>query len=249
MSKARIDNFTVEELKELTASSSSMYELSLKLGYTSKGNNAKTIQSRLDKYNISTEHFTGIAKASIKRTPENTFIENSTATQAVLRRMYHKGNYTPYKCSICGQEPFWNGKELTLTLDHINGINKDDRLENLRWVCPNCDRQLDTFGSKNFNKKPQYNSAEKCYCADCGKPISRGSLRCVDCANIARRSVERPTKEELYNILIENNGNFVAVGRKFNIHDNAIRKWCDSYGIPRHSSDYKKLKNKIAIDD
>ena len=63
--------------------------------------------------------------------------------------MYIKGNYTPYKCSICGLEPFWNGKELTLTLDHINGINNDDRLENLRWVCPNCDRQLSTFSGKN----------------------------------------------------------------------------------------------------
>ena len=140
MSKALIDNFTVEELEELVANSTSMYELSLKLGYTAKGNNGKTIRSRLEKYNISTNHFTGVGKKSLKRTPENTFIESSTASQSVLRRMYIKGEYTPYKCSICGLEPFWNGKELTLTLDHINGINNDDRLENLRWVCPNCDR-------------------------------------------------------------------------------------------------------------
>ena len=59
------------------------------------------------------------------------------------------GGNALYKCSICGQEPFWNGKPLTLTLDHINGKNHDNELSNLRWVCPNCDRQLDTFGYKN----------------------------------------------------------------------------------------------------
>lgn len=243
MSKALIDNFTIEELKELVANSTSMYELSLKLGYTAKGNNGKTIRSRLEKYNISTNHFTGVGKNSLKRTPENTFIESSTASQSVLRRMYIKGEYTPYKCSICGLEPFWNGKELTLTLDHINGINNDDRLENLRWVCPNCDRQLSTFSGKNPHREAQYNSTEQRYCIDCGKPIGRDALRCVECSHIARRETDRPTKEELYNMLVECRGNFTLIGKQFNVSDNAIRKWCDSYNIPRHSSDYKNLKN------
>jgi hypothetical protein len=84
------------------------------------------------------------------RNIDNIFITNSTVDQKTLRSWYLKGNYTPYVCSVCGQEPWWNGKELSLTLDHINGQNHDNRLENLRWVCPNCDRQLDTFGSKNI---------------------------------------------------------------------------------------------------
>lgn len=67
--------------------------------------------------------------------------------------MYKEGNYTEYKCAICGQEPIWNGRELVLTLDHINGINNDDRLDNLRWLCPNCDRQTQTFGGKNIKRK------------------------------------------------------------------------------------------------
>ena len=44
----------------------------------------------------------------------------------------------------------WNGKELVLILDHINGKNRDDRLDNLRWVCPNCNAQLETFGTRNI---------------------------------------------------------------------------------------------------
>lgn len=239
MSKALIDKFSEEELRQLVKSSTSFYELSLKLGYSCKGNNNITIRNRLEKYDISTDHFTGTGKSQIKRTPENTFIKDSTAVQSVLRRMYYNGNYTDYKCSICGQEPFWNGRELTLTLDHINGNNHDDRLENLRWVCPNCDRQLSTFAGKNSNKKDKYNSREQNYCLDCGKPISYEALRCEECAKIASRKIKRPEKEELYNILIENKGNFTLVGKLFNVSDNAIRKWCDSYNLPRHSSDYK----------
>ena len=151
---AKIDNFSVEELQEIVSDSRTLQEVLKKLGYSStSGANRKTVQSRLDKYNISTEHFTKGVSNGIASTPENTFVKDSDATQAVLRRLYLKGNYTPYKCSICGQEPFWNGKELSLTLDHIDGDNTNDVLDNLRWVCPNCDRQLDTFGSKNRRLK------------------------------------------------------------------------------------------------
>ena len=74
----------------------------------------------------------------------------STINQKTLRRWYKKGNYTEYKCSICGLLPVWQNKELTLILDHINGLNNDDRLENLRWVCPNCNMQLPTTNGKNI---------------------------------------------------------------------------------------------------
>lgn len=151
---AIVDNFSVEQLQEIVSNSNTLQEVLKKLGYSSvSGANRKTVQSRLDKYGISTEHFNKGISRGITRTPENTFVRNSDATQAVLRRLYIKGNYSPYVCSICGQKPFWNGKELSLTLDHIDGDNTNDVLENLRWVCPNCDRQLNTFGSKNRRLK------------------------------------------------------------------------------------------------
>ena len=151
---AIVDNFSVEELQEIVSNSKNLQQVLKKLGYSSvSGANRKTVQSRLDKCSISTEHFNKGISRGIARTPENTFIKDSNATQAALRRLYLKGNYTPYVCSICGQKPFWNGKELSLTLDHIDGNNTNDVLENLRWVCPNCDRQLDTFGSKNRRLK------------------------------------------------------------------------------------------------
>lgn len=148
MSKAKIDTFTREELIQLVAESNSFNDLIIKLGYgTRSGSNHNTVKSRLDKYNIDYSHFENLNK--IKRTEENIFIQNSTATQKVLRDWYKKGNYMEYKCSICGMEPIWQGQPLVLILDHINGCNTDDRLENLRWVCPNCNMQLPTTNGRN----------------------------------------------------------------------------------------------------
>lgn len=150
MGIAKVDLLSKQELESIVKNSRTLQEVLKKIGYSSaSGANRKTVQKRIDKFLISTKHFTKGVGVGIKRTEQNVFCKNSTATQRILRMWYKKGNYTKYQCSICGQPPFWNNKELSLTLDHINGDNTDNRLENLRWICPNCDRQLDTFGSKN----------------------------------------------------------------------------------------------------
>ena len=233
--KSIIGKYSPEEVRELAQKCSSIKELARMLGYSQNAGSARIVITKYcDYYGISLEHFTGLAKDMIKRAPDNVFIENSSASQATLRRWYEKGNYSEYKCSICGQEPIWNGRPLSLTLDHINGNNKDDRLENLRWVCPNCDRQLDTFCSKNIKTQKAKN-----YCTQCGKEISMGAILCPECYGLSLRKVERPTADELQQILYENRGNFSKVGAIFSVSDNTIRKWCKSYNLPFHSADYK----------
>ncbi len=78
---------------------------------------------------------------------------------------YCRGNYTPKNfknefmkeqenhCAICGCLPEHNGKPLVFVLDHIDGDASNNRRENLRMICPNCDSQLDTFKSKNKNSQ------------------------------------------------------------------------------------------------
>ena len=144
--RAKVGNIDIEKLKKLVLESDSMSELIRKLGYgTVNGSNHKTVNRWLNKYGISTSHFTSI-RDHRKLTANDVFRKDSDCTQKVLRTWYIRGNYTEYRCSICGQDSIWNGKELTLILDHINGINNDNRLENLRFVCPNCNQQLPTTG-------------------------------------------------------------------------------------------------------
>lgn len=66
-----------------------------------------------------------------------------------LRRTVILAELVPYKCSLCPLGPEWQGKPLTLQLDHINGDCEDDRVENLRFLCPNCHTQTPTWGNRN----------------------------------------------------------------------------------------------------
>ena len=84
------------------------------------------------------------------------------------------------------------------------------------------------------------NKKDKRLCKVCGKIINQQSSLCMKCASVAKRKVERPTKEELLGLLETHKGNFTEVARLCGVTDNAIRRWCRSYGIPSHTSDYCK---------
>lgn len=250
---ALIDQYSKEELEEIVKNSLTINEVVDKLGYsTHSGSNSNTVKERLLKYNIDISHFTH--KTPIKRTEENIFIENSTASQQTLRRWYQKGEYSEYKCSICGQEPIWQGKDLTLILDHINGNNKDHRLENLRWVCPNCNQQLDTTGHKKMRvgqlKKQDISKIKpKNYCVDCGIEISIAATRCkkCDCKNKTKKLEEMPiTRDELKNLI--RTTPFTTAGAMYGISDNAIRKWCDKFNLPHTKKEINSYSDKEWAD-
>ena len=235
-----MDKYSKEEFEQIVLQSSSYRECLQKLGYNSNsGNSTNRLKEKINSLQIDTSHFT--SKTPIIRTEENVFVENSTAVQKVLRYWYKKGKYTEYKCSICGQEPFWNGKELTLILDHINGYNHDNRLENLRWVCPNCNYQLDTTNGKNINHGQHTINT----CIDCGKQISKDAIRCIKCNGKNRQpssEVQGISREELKDLI--RCTPFTVIGQKYNVSDNAVRKWCDKYGLPRKVSDIKSYTDE-----
>lgn len=83
-------------------------------------------------------------------TEENIFCVDSKVPRSNLRKAVLRfGGIGEYMCSKCGIQAEWDGQELTLELDHINGIHNDNQKDNLRWLCPNCHSQTHTYKGKN----------------------------------------------------------------------------------------------------
>lgn len=91
-------------------------------------------------------------KVLSKYSIEEMFSENSMVSTSYLRKIIIKNNLKPYNCEKCKLTD-WNGSPINLQLDHINGNRRDNRLESLRWLCPNCHSQTPTFCSKNIKVK------------------------------------------------------------------------------------------------
>lgn len=87
-----------------------------------------------------------------KYTDAEVFVENSTYPRKNIKKRILEKNLLEYKCACCGLGGYWNDMPLVLQLDHINGVNNDHRLTNLRFLCPNCHTQQDTYAGKNRKK-------------------------------------------------------------------------------------------------
>lgn len=152
---SKITDVPFNELEQMVKESISYAEVLRKLGYREKGGRPWTnLKKRLVEFKIDTSHFKGRAHGTSKTQKyelEEILIENSTYTNLYrLKKRLVKENILEYKCAVCGISD-WLGKDLTLQLDHINGINTDHRLENIRFLCPNCHSQTDTYCGRNVN--------------------------------------------------------------------------------------------------
>ena len=153
---------------------------------------------------------------------EEVMIDNSTYCRKTLKKRLLKNGMLENKCEICGQEGIWNEIELVMVLDHINGKRNDHRLENLQMLCPNCNSQQKTFSGRN-SKIPLLK------CKHCKtNVISRRSKTglcsiCYSSHYVPRKVKDRPSQEQLLKEIEETN--YCAVGRKYGVSDNCIRKW------------------------
>ena len=151
----KIYKLSDEQFVELIKKSLNISEVLFKLGYSVRGNSwgFSQIKKRMTDLNLDSSAFKGKSALVSKNKhseikAEDILKPNCKHLRSVLRRYIIKNNLIPYKCAICGCIE-WQGKTLSLELDHINGINNDNRLENLRFLCPNCHSQTTTYGSRN----------------------------------------------------------------------------------------------------
>jgi len=193
-----------------------------------KGGNTRTLKTRLDEDNIDYSHIAegkyhnlGKNFPELERPLSEVLICNSNYSRRRIKQRLISENILENKCSLCGLENKWQEKPLTLQLDHINGISDDNRLENLRLLCPNCHSQTETFAGRSTRSK-------KYYCATCNAKIGKHSNICLNCSSILRRKFN-PTRQELEDLVQLHP--MTTIGKMFGVSDNAVRKRCIKLGI------------------
>lgn len=172
-------SYTKKEFIEAVQSSRSKAQAITKLGLTAAGAAYKVFDDAVEALDLDTSHFTGQAwnrnrKHASKR-PIEVYLTNERkiASHALKLRLWSEG-LKEKVCETCGVTE-WLGKPAPLCLDHINGDNKDNRLENLMILCHNCHAQTETFTGKKLRKNfcvhcgDYIASAARVWC-DCGKP-------------------------------------------------------------------------------
>jgi hypothetical protein len=214
------------ELEKVVKDSKTKTECLKKMGLRAAGGNYKTITKYIELYQIDTSHFDSGQEKIKKMTELNRerkiplseiLVEGSTYNRHRLKERLYDENIKIRQCELCEQGEIWNGKKMSLIIDHINGVWDDNRINNLRIVCPNCNATLPTHCGKN---KTKIVDEEK---IDGRKIMTNTKLKFYENS----RKTERPDYYTLKNE-IEILG-YVKTGKKYGVSDNSIRKWIKFY--------------------
>ena len=232
--------FTKTQIQEVVNKSQSIEEAIRYLGYSPR--NTRQFKKYLSLYNIDISHFLGKghskgkSRVSKPKTPIEDYLSNQIVTESsTLKKRLLQEGYFNYKCYKCNNTT-WFDRPIPLELHHKDCNHHNNNLENLVLLCPTCHKyehdsikicRTDTK-SKTHRKKVKYEN----HCVDCRSLCSSRALRCKSCSalELMKNKSRRPSKEQLIQDFNELKS-FVRVGKKYQVSDNAVRKWCRYYKI------------------
>jgi hypothetical protein len=149
--KSKVYNISDEDFVDLIDTSTSYSEVLRYFGLSTNGGcSSKPLKNRIEELNLDVSHFKGSSKDSQTRyTLEEILVENSPyQNRTSLKSRLLKEGILINECYSCGIDS-WLDKPLSLQLDHKNGKNNDNTVDNLRLLCPNCHSQTETYAGKN----------------------------------------------------------------------------------------------------
>lgn len=164
--------WTDEDLCRAVATSNNMSDVLRKLNIRLGGGSFTVVKAHINRLGLSIFHFKITPPIGKKYDLKDILIENSPLTGSAFRRRILKCELIEYICQECGNPGSYNGKELTLQLDHRNGIDNDNRLDNLRFLCPNCHSQTSTY-ARTKGKLMTPDMIPTINCDGCDTPIKR----------------------------------------------------------------------------
>lgn len=172
------------------------------------------------------------------------------------------------KCNLCGYDKAISAlefhhidptqKEYSIaSKGTCHNIQKDLlEVKKCILVCSNCHREIheNQHSQQSLWKKQIYEEEVAkelttlkkdipIYCSNCGVQITHDSKTglCVNCAALASRKCERPSREEMKQLIQQYS--FTELGRMFNVSDNSVRKWCVKYNLPSRKKDIDLIQD------
>lgn len=221
----------LEYYVELIKTSSSLCEVCRKAGIVATTGNYKTLKKIISDEDIDVSHFKRQGGKQLAKPLEDYLVTGGTISSYKLKNKLFKYGLKEKKCEECGLTE-WMGKPINLELHHKNGDPRDNRLENLEIMCPNCHSYTDTYSGKNqkLNIKPV---PEKKGVKTKTKPEKRRHGKLNDL------TLERLVMD------FKELKSFRQVGIKNGVSDNAIRKWCHKNGIPTLKREFENFLKRF----
>lgn len=223
-----MSKYTEEKLKEYVKESLSWADVCRKFGVRPASGSQCHLKKLAIRYSINISHFTGQAwrKGKYDYKKKNALeycFKDSTIKSSELRLKLIRDGYKNHECELCKVKE-WMGEPIVLELDHKNSNHTDNTFDNLQIICPNCHALL-TRNRRKASRKTNNKSWDNPSFTKI--KIKRKKRKFTP--GIKKRKVSWPTKEELQNLMIIMN--WTALGKKFGVSDNAVRKWAKQYGL------------------
>lgn len=242
---------TEQEYRDAAKNAKSIAEMCKLLGRTPCGAGYSIMKKKIEEYNIDTSHFTGQRWNKGQYFGEKTclislddILNNNVEYKSLClkERLFNTG-LKERKCEKCGCGEEWCGEKLSLELHHIDGNHKNNVLENLQILCPNCHSQTKGFRERKDSVPTDVSIKKKkervtCICEECGKKFKRNKKQrfcSTECYSKYRQKINKTYNIDRKNDILKSfekfGNNKTLIAEEIGISRTLVREYLRILGL------------------